>query len=437
MKRKTLWSILILILLTFITACGGNDQEGLQIDDIVALPEPRLEAQREDLEYAYFEVEFDDLIPDDLDVSLEQCWNGMGMDSQGRIYIGFTSFRDGGQSEDFVVFRYTPATEEREYLGSFQDVAASFGNLEEGESIPKGHTAFIEVNGVMYMGAQGFHDFKGKIDDLYKFRGGHLFGYDTINEKWIDFSAEMEGGVIIEHQGIVGLNILSEQELLVGIAHPMSDLVLYDYNTNTVKEVIPGIPWKLGNPLSREVIVTPSGNIYTYRGTEDLNHRYRSYNVWKYDAQTGELTETDFAITNGFWIGQATTSDGSMTYVTTASGQMYSFDTATETFTDLGYMLPEDEVLNGRRIQYQYGPTFSPDESKIYYVVSTLEDWYGTGEMYVYDISTGVYSFVTQLPPGIYTSQNLQDDEYVYFAHFGTKQNLWSGRARLIAIDVP
>ncbi len=437
MKKKVAFLFVVLVIMGLLAACGIDTSDGLQVEDIIALPEPKSEEEQISLDYDYFEVEFDDLIPADLDVSLEQCWNGMGVDSQGRIYIGFTSFRDGGQSEDFVVFRYDPATAEREYLGTFQDVAASFNNLEEGENIPKGHTRMIEVNGIMYMGAQGFHDFKGKIDELYKFRGGHLFGYDTSAEKWIDFSADMPDGVIIDHQGIVGLNILPEQELLVGIAHPLSDLVLYDIATNTVEKVIPGIPWSLGNPLSREVIVAPSGNIYTYRGTEELNHRYRTYNVWKYDAQTRELTETDVAITNGFWIGQATTQDGATTYVTTASGQMYGFDIATEEFTDLGYMLPESEYMAGRRIQYQYGPTLSPDESKIYYVVSLLEDWYGSGEMYAYDIATETYSFVMQLPAGIYTAQNLHDDEYIYFAHFGSKSNLWSGRVRLIAIDVP
>ena len=129
----------------------------------------------DEFEYEWREVSFDDMIPDDLDVELAQCWNGMGMDDQGRIYIGFTSFRDGGQSEDFVVFRYDPTTEKREFLGTFQDIAAAHGNLQEGESIPKGHTRMIFADGVMYMGSQGFHDFKQEIDDLPNYRGSHIF----------------------------------------------------------------------------------------------------------------------------------------------------------------------------------------------------------------------------------------------------------------------
>jgi len=58
---------------------------------------------------------------------------------------------------------------------------------------------------------------------------------------------------------------LAQEHLLVGLAHPSSDIVLYDYQANKLVKIVPGIPWKLGNPLSREIIVAPSGNIYIYR----------------------------------------------------------------------------------------------------------------------------------------------------------------------------
>jgi hypothetical protein len=117
------------------------------------------------------EIEFDDLAPPYL--SLRQCWNGMGMDDKGRVYVGFTSDRVTG-GKDFAVFRYDPIKGEKSFLGTLVDVARSLGNLAERESIPKGHTRLIFANDKIYLGTQGFHDFKREIDDLPN-TGAHIF----------------------------------------------------------------------------------------------------------------------------------------------------------------------------------------------------------------------------------------------------------------------
>jgi outer membrane protein assembly factor BamB len=389
------------------------------------------------VEFEWHEVAFDDLVPDDLSVDMVQSWNAMGMDDHGRVYIGFTSVRDGGSSEDFVVFRYDPATDEREYLATFQDIAAASDNLEEGENIPKGHTRMIWADGVMYMGSQGFHDFKQGIDELPNYRGSHLFAYDTDQDSWVDVSRRLPGGVVTAQQGIVALNIMRDEELLVGLTHPHSDLVFYDYKADRMDRVVPGIPWRLGNPLSREMIVAPSGNIYTYRGTEELSRRDEVHPVWVYNIYTQEMKETAFTMTNGFWIGQTETRDGSTIYVSTTNGQLYEFDVATETFADLGHMLTNEDYASGRRVRFQYGLVLSPDETKIYFIPSEIENPQGSGELYEFDIATGEVTFVQQLPVGIYTSGDVRDDEHIYFAHFGNEGNLWSGDVRLMAIEIP
>jgi hypothetical protein len=99
-------------------------------------------------------------------------------------------------------------------------------------------------------------------------------------------------------------------------------------------------------------------------------------------------------------------------------------------------MLPAADIANGRRIQFQYGPTLSPDESKILFAVSTLENPQGTGELYQYDLATGKYTFIQQLPIGIYTAADLRDEKNIYLAHFGNQQNLWGGHVRLMIITV-
>jgi hypothetical protein len=366
----------------------------------------------------------------------------MGMDDQGRIYIGFTSYRSDGR-EDFPVFRYDPKTGERIFLGTFLDVVAAVGNSQAGESIPKGHTRMVFTDGKMYMGSQSFHDLKWEIDSLPTYRGSHIFAFDTLSNTWSDLSAPMPGGVVTEHEGIISLNILPQDHLLVGLAHPSSDIVLYDYQAEKLIQIVPGIPWKLGNPLSREVIVTPSGNIYIYRGTEAVSQRAETHSPWVYNIHTGEMKDTGFQMTNGFWIGQTQTRDGSKIYINTTGGEIYEFDVASETFKDLGYELPSTD---DRIIDYTYAITLSPDETKLYYVLSVIQNpggmegdgSGGTGELYYYDLATGEIVFVQQLPIGIYTSADLRDEENIYFSHFGTgKANIWSGDAGLFILHIP
>jgi outer membrane protein assembly factor BamB len=355
------------------------------------------------------------------------------MDDQGWVYIGFTSDRLTGD-EDFAVFRYAPINGEKAFLGTLMDVARSAGNLAPGESIPKGHTRLIFADGKVYMGTQGFHDFKSDIDDLPKYRGAHIFAFDTATNAWEDLAADFQDGVIVKNQGIVAMGILRDQHMLVGLTHPHADVVLFDYARNQLAKVIPGIPWKLGNPISREVIVAPSGRIYSYRGTEDPKQRDERHPVWVYDPHMGKMTNTGFDMTGGFWIGQTETRDRSKIYVSTTNGQLYEFDTLSETFKDLGHLLPKANIEAGRRIKFMYGVTLSPDEKKLYYAPALLDNPGGSGELYSYEIATGEIKFVQQLPPGVYTTADLRDDENIYMAHFGTSDDVWKGRVRLTII---
>ncbi len=374
-------------------------------------------------------------------VNLQQSWNALGMDDQGRIYIGFTSTRNDGR-DDFAVFRYDPAGGKKDFLGTFIDIAQAAGNYQEGESIPKGHTRMIFADGKMYMASQGFHDLKQSIDSLPTYRGSHLFAYDINSGTWQDLAAALPGGVVTVHEGLISLNLLSQAHLLIGLAHPSSNIVLFNYETNQLVRIVPGIPWKLGNPLSREVIVAPSGNIYTYRGTEPVSQRHETHSVWVYNLHSGAMKDTGFQMTNGFWIGQTQKRDGSKIYLNTTGGEMYEFDVATETFKDLGYELPKTD---NRTIDYTYTITLSPDEKRIYYILSVIQNpggqegdgSGGSGELYYYDIATGQVVFVQQLPVGIYTSQDLRDAENIYFSHFGSASNLWSNRPGLFILHVP
>jgi len=147
-------------------------------------------------------ITFDDLAPHGM--VLEQCWDAIGMDRQGRVYIGFTGKRPDGR-EDFAVFRYEPSTGNRRLLGTFMDVSQAAGNLRPNEQIPKGHTHFVEAQGKIYMASQNFHDLKGPIDSLPAYRGAHLYAYDTATDRLEEVSRSLPGGVLAEHTGVIAL----------------------------------------------------------------------------------------------------------------------------------------------------------------------------------------------------------------------------------------
>lgn len=371
-------------------------------------------------------VSFDDIAPAGL--TLEACWNAMGMDTQERVYIGFTSRRSDGR-EDFAVFRYDPATADRLFLGTFIDASQAVGNLRPQEEIPKGHTRMLEIGEKMYMGSQGFHDLKGPIDTLPNYRGAHLYAYDLRSGKLEDVSASLPDGVVTQHQGVIALSVMPGYDLLVALAHPSSDIVLFDYRHNKVREIVPGIPWRLGNPLSREVIATKKGQIYTYRGTEDPADRGEVHKIWAFDLNTHAMKPTAYTATGGFWNGQTWTRDGQTVYASTVNGELYKLDVEEEVFTHLGHFLPKDEYDAGVRVTSLYGITLSADEKRIYGIPRTTAA--GRSNLYSYEIATGDITMADKLKTAIYTGSNMHDSRgNIYFAGFGDDET-GSAKVRL------
>ena len=370
-------------------------------------------------------IAFDDLAPPGL--MLKQCWNAMGMDSKERVYIGFTSKRLDGR-QDFAVFRYDPSTGERRFLGTFMDVSQAAGNLRPAEKIPKGHTRMLQIDGKMYMGSQGFHDLKAAIDTLSSYRGSHLYAYDLASGALEDVSRSLANGVVTEHQGIIALSHMPGSDFLVGLVHPSSDIVLFDHKHGRVQQIVPGIPWRLGNPLSREVVVTKKNKIYTYRGTEDPAQRDEVHRIWAHDLKTNESTETAYTATGGFWNRQTWTRDGNTIYLATVNGELYKLDVGTEAFAHLGYFLPREEYAAGERIDYLFGITLSVDEKRIYGIPRRSRS--GSSNLYAYEINRGTVRLVGQLEPGVYTGSHMLDSRgNIYFAKFDGEA--WEGQARL------
>ena len=360
--------------------------------------------------YSVAYVPFEDVAPPYL--TLTESWNALGLDDQDRVYIVWTSTRDDGRG-DSALFRYTHSTGRREFLGTFIDVATRQGNLLQGEEIPKGHTRIVQVGRALYLGSQGFHDFKEGIDDLPNYRGAHLFRYDLDTGAFDDVSRTLPGGVVLPHQGIVALNHSPEHGLLVGLAHPLGDIVLYDLRRGTVRTV-PGIPWAPDRVVSREIVVTRTGKVYTYRGPEDPFLDTLRDEVWEYDLATGRMRGTGQVLTGGFWNGQAVTRDRMTIYLSTVSGELYRLDVGSGRFTHLGHFLdPVDDADPAQyRVLYLYGIGLTAAEDSLVglpFIAPMATDGDAATRLTTYRIATRRFTKHQDTDIQVFTGSNHRD----------------------------
>jgi hypothetical protein len=182
--------------------------------------------------------------------------------------------------------------------------------------------------------------------------------------------------------------------------------------------------------LSREVVVTRKGKIYTYRGTEDPAQRDEVHRIWVYDWKSKASSETSYTATGGFWNGQTSTRDGTTIYLATVNGELYKLDVGTEVFTHLGHFLPRQEYATGVRVNSLYGISLSADEKRIYGIPRRSRS--GGSNLYSYEIATGAVTLVGALEPAIYTGSQMRDSRgNIYFARFGDGQSA-EGKARLV-----
>jgi hypothetical protein len=198
---------------------------------------------------------------------------------------------------------------------------------------------------------------------------------------------------------------------------------------------VPGIPWALGNPLSREIVATRQGRIFTYRGTEDPAQRAESHPIWVYDLGTGINKPTRYSTTGGFWNGQARTRDGETIYLSTVNGELYRLDTGSGAVSSLGHFLPGAEVDAGERIDQLYGIVLSADEKKIYGVPRRHRS--KDSNLYAYDIATGAVTKAGSLETAVYAGSDVRDARgNIYMGRFGDADH-WDGKAGLAIIHAP
>jgi hypothetical protein len=368
-----------------------------------------------------------------------QSWDNIGMDDQENVYFGFTTEVTSG-IEDMNLFRYNQTDGTYDHLGSYINTLIEADNYLPGESVPKGHTFMPFINGKLYMGSQSFHDFKGELyepgHNLNDMRGSHIFTWDVQTETFEDLSKDYEGGVATVNEGILCFSQVTYGDYLFGLTHPFGSIVFLNHATGAIDKVVPGIPWSLGNPISREMVVTPNGNIYLYRGTEHPDYRHLSFNVYKYNIASDTLTMLDFQCMGGFWSGQTITRDQRHVYIVTVQGELYHLDTATETWEHWGKILPPGLVNQGAAIRNIYGMTLDFSEENIYGIIVRGEGGAQSGDLIEYNLATKTSTIVANFGTGIYTGNDTRDSKgNIYFNRFGNT-NLWREYCGLLKIHI-
>ena len=227
-----------------------------------------------------------------------------------------------------------------------------------------------------------------------------------------------------------------EAQRLVDITHPFGSIVFLNHTTGAIDKVVPGIPWSLGNPISREMVVTQNGNIYLYRGTEHPDYRHLTFNVYQYNIASDTLTMLDFQCTGGFWSGQTLTRDQKHVYIVTVQGELYHLDTTTETWEHWGKILPQELVNQGAAIRNIYGMTLDYKEENIYGIIVRGENGAQSGDLIEYNLATKSSTIVASFGTGIYTGNDTRDSKgNIYFNRFGNS-NLWREYCGLLKIHI-
>lgn len=335
-------------------------------------------------------VRFNDLKPDQARITT--CWDALGIDHEQRVYIAFSD-----QSEqhpyDTLLFRYDTRSEQRELLGTLRQISAAAGNLLEGETIAKIHVPFIEHAGKFYFSSHDYHRFEG-LEDLAKRRGGHIYSYDLATGKFDDLSRTDPSGVSVAQQGIIGLTVVPQQNLLVGLTYPFGDLLTYNLETGLTRFHQGVDAHRPGRRPTRHIWTSRKGRVFFSYYDEKPSP------IYAFDPQTGEIEKRPERLHIGMTYGAHTTRDGSKIFLVDSWGYLYVFHSDEERLEELGTLLPPEQVAAGLEVTTSFALVLSHDEKTLYTFPSRLTEAPAL-RMYAMDLETGrkwqVADFTTEL----------------------------------------
>jgi hypothetical protein len=366
------------------------------------------------------------------------CWNAIGLDKIGRVYMAI-GYGDIGQPNDVGVYKYNPTTGERKFLATLKSVSQAANNLLPNENIIKGHTRIVEMDGKIYLGSQGFHDMFA-IDPSV--RGGHFFQMDVATGQWRDLSITDPGGVSIPNQGIIGVDVIPGQNKVVGFTNPAGNLVVYDLTSghSTIYTNLDASLY-IGRNVSRHVVYSPYDNsLYTaFAGSPMMRLDLNTGAYTTLPASSGEFlyglgpgTGID---NNEFITAMAKTADGKNIWYLSWDACLYHFNVVAQKLTRLGPVNTPEELSVGIRSTAGFALAISKDEKYLYSIPSSISD--GSTSLYRYDIIDGTWNKLLDLTDRLggatFSGGDIDADGRIYFAKFGGEISSW---VHLLQIDV-
>lgn len=356
------------------------------------------------------------------------------------MYIAFSD-QSAHHPYDTLIFRYDTRTEERELLGTLRQISADAGNLIEGETIAKIHVPFHEHAGKFFFASHDYHNYDGPAD-LAKRRGGHFYSYDLQTGKFDDLSRTDPAGVSVAQQGIIGLTVLPEQNLLVGMTYPFGDLLTYDLEEGLTTFHQGVDEHRKGRRPTRHIWASRKGRVFfTY-------YDEKPSPLYAFDPRTREIEKRPERLHIGMTYGGITTRDGSKLYLVDLYGYLYVFHTDEERLEELGSLLPPEQVAAGLDVKISFALVLSHDERTLYTFPSRLSEAPSL-RMYALDLQTGrkrqVADFTTVLngsSPGSREDRNgritggvMDDRGRMYFGYHESGDDGRNGAMLQVTLD--
>jgi len=374
---------------------------------------------------------------------LAWLWHGLGMDDQKNIYIAIGNGQEMHRKPgDVLIFQYDTKTGQKRYLDSVRGILAAENNLGPNEHWPweegvaKVHSDIIQHNGKMYFSTHDLHHAK----NLKKHRGGHFVSFELSTRKFKNLSLSNPLGVAVEHEGIIALNVLQRENLLVGWTYPFGHVLLHDLETGETTKCASGFTGNDLTNIARVIVTTIKGSVfasYSGPGAPDC--------FFKLNREQERLLPTKYRHAMGFIEGMAQTSDGRTIFLADTNGELYSLDTDTEVFTRLGSILPHDRQRRGERVMQLRNLTMSCNEQKLFTIPTQVSGGSGAWHLYEYVIATGEKSAVANLrgvlKNSMLTGNGVMDEAgYFYLScYFGSDAKMYrryGGLSGLARIDV-
>ncbi|MBI2996947.1 MAG: hypothetical protein HYY46_00600 [Deltaproteobacteria bacterium] len=358
------------------------------------------------------------------------------MDRNKKLYVAIGNGDETrGGVGDVLIFEYDTRSGKKRFLNSVRQILKEAGNLGPNndwpheEGVAKVHSEIIEYNGKMYFSTHDYHSSK----NVEKHRGGHFISYDPATGKFADLSKSDPGGVAVANEGIIAINILRQEQKLVGWTFPYGHVLLHDLRDGKTTRYGRGLMPGQKSNVARVVIATRKGDVFAAYSQADAPNY-----LFKLDRKLGKLIPTTARFRKGFFVGLAESSDGNIIYLADVEGYLYVFHVESETLNDLGSILPPERT--GQVVRRLGSLAYSGAEQKLFTIPYWVTKGNGAYHLYEYDIKSRarkeIADFSSVLKGSTITGNGVIDEKgFMYFSFYSAAE---AGRfhSGVVQIDV-